>query len=241
MVLTTNLPMLRTNTTITAPPGAPAFATQFVQGSVLWDRVSGAIAGVPGPSLERGGLTGYAFLDENGNGARDPGEEAVPDLRVRVGSGSARTDASGHYRVWDLIPFEPVLVTLDSLSLPSPLVVPAFATASVVPGPNRFRALDIPIARAGVIEGRVEQAGRGRGGVTLLLTDRRTGARRRLTTFSDGAFYALGIKPGDYELTVEERVLDALSAAAEPVRFTLVSGAGGVGRDGIVVTLTSRP
>src|SRR2546422_5489181 len=42
-------------------------------------------------------------------------------------------------------------------------------------------------------------------GVTLTLTERRTGARRSFTTFSDGGFYVLGVKPGDYDLTVDPR------------------------------------
>lgn len=246
VVLTSNLPMLRSYTTVTAPADAPASATQYVQGSVLWDRATRGVTAAPGPSLERAGLAGRVFLDENGNGLLDPGEPGVPRVRVLVGSGSARSDSTGLFRIWDVVPFEPILVTLDSLSLESPLLVPAFATVSVVPGPNRFRILDIPIARAGVIEGRVVLAPpppaerRGIGGVTLFLTDRRTGARRAITTFTDGDFYALGIKPGDYELTVEERVLEVLGVVAEPVRFTLAPTPDGGGRSGIEVVLTPR-
>ena len=77
--------------------------------------------------------------------------------------------------------------------------------------------------------------------MTLLLSDRRTGAHRSLVTFTDGDFYLLGVKPGDYELTVDERVLDALSASAEPVRFTLAPGVEGVGKSGIQVVLRPRP
>lgn len=240
LVLTTHLPMLRSYTSVTASQGAPAFATQFVQGSLLWDPARGAIAGAPGPSLERAGISGQVFLDENANGVRDPGEPGLPDVRVVVGVSVTRSQADGAYRVWDVVPFEPVLVRVDSLSLRSPLHVPAFAAASVVPGPNRFRVLDIPVVRAGVVEGRVDRDGSGVAGVTLILTDRRTGARRQLTTFSDGAFYALGVRPGDYELTVEERVLTALDVRAEPVRFTLTSGVHGVGLDNVVVSLTPR-
>ena len=80
--------------------------------------------------------------------------------------------------------------------------------------------------------------------MTLVLTDRRTGAQRRITTFTDGAFYALGIKPGDYELAVDESVLALLGLAAPPVRFT-VSPADAAGEgdriDAVVLRLTSRP
>ncbi|HYT04708.1 MAG TPA: hypothetical protein VEM13_07485 [Gemmatimonadales bacterium] len=245
--LTSNLPMLRSYTTVSAGGGSPAVGTQYVQGSVLWDRATARLALAPGPSLERSGISGRVFMDENGNGVADPGEPGIPGVRVRVGTSTAVSDSDGVVRVWDVVPFEPVPVVVDSLSLASPLLVPAFATAVLEPGPNRFRRLDIPIERAGVIEGRVLRTAAGRlppqgvGGVTLALTDRRTGARRSFVTFSDGAFYAMGVKPGDYELTVDPRVLDVLNATAAPLRVTLTPGVSGVGAAGLEITLTPKP
>jgi hypothetical protein len=240
LVLTSYFPAARAVTAVTAPPQGDVTGTQFVQGSVLWDRPAGRLSVAPGPSLERSGLSGRVFLDENANGRRDVGEPGLANVRVLVGSVGARTDSGGGYRVWDLVPFEPIFVTLDSLSLESPLLVPAFGRASIVPGPNRFRTLDIPVVQAGVIEGRVTREGRGVGGVTLVLTDRRTGARRTLVTFTDGAFYLLGVKPGDYELTVAERVLDALGADAVPLPFTLAPTPDGVGRSDLELRLKPR-
>jgi len=40
----------------------------------------------------------------------------------------------------------------------------------------------------------------------------------------------MGVKPGDYELRVDEQVLDALAVDAEPVRFSLAPTATGIGR-----------
>ncbi len=240
VTVTSYFSAMRAVTSMVAPPGQPVSATQFLQGSVLWDRRTDRLAVAPGPSLERSGLYGRVFLDVNANGIRDAGEPAIANARVLVGSMSARTDSSGAYRVWDLVPFEPVIVSLDSVSLDSPLLVPLFARTSIVPGPNRFRTLDIPVVEAGIIEGRVVRSGAGVGGVTLILTDRRTGTRRSLVTFNDGAFYLMGVKPGDYELTVEEQVLDALAVDAEPVRFSLTPTANGIGRSDLEVRLKSR-
>jgi len=240
VTVTSYFSAMRAVTSVLAPPGQPVSATQFLQGSVLWDRRTDRLGVAPGPSLERSGLSGRVFMDVNANGIRDVGEPAVPNARVLVGSLSARTDSSGAYRVWDLVPFEPVIVSLDSVSLDSPLFVPLFARTSIVPGPNRFRSLDIPVVEAGVIEGRVVRNGAGVGGVTLILTDRRSGTRRTLVTFNDGAFYLMGVKPGDYELTVAEQVLDALAVDAEPVRFSLAPTASGIGRSDLEVRLKSR-
>ena len=231
---------MRAVTSVLAPPGQPVSGNQFLQGSVLWDRRTDRLSVAPGPSLERSGLSGHVFMDLNANGIRDVGEPAIANARVLVGSLSAGTDSSGAYRVWDLVPFEPVIVSLDSVSLESPLLVPLFARTSIVPGPNRFRSLDIPVVEAGVIEGRVVRNGAGVGGVTLMLTDRRSGTRRTLATFNDGAFYLMGVKPGDYELTVEAQVLDALAVDAEPVRFSLAPSADGIGRSDLEVRLKPR-
>ncbi len=240
LTVTSYFSALRAVTSVLAPPGQPVSATQFLQGSVLWDRRTDRVDVAPGPSLERSGLSGRVFMDVNANGLRDVGEAGVANARVLAGSLSTRTDSTGVYHVWDLVPFEPVIVSLDSVSLDSPLLVPLFARTSIVPGPNRFRSLDIPVVEAGVIEGRVVRNGAGVGGVTLILTDRRNGTRRTLVTFNDGAFYLMGVKPGDYELTVEEQVLDALAVDAEPLRFSLAPTPNGIGRSDLEVRLKSR-
>jgi hypothetical protein len=242
LTLTSYLPALRAVTAVSASSGRPASGTQFVQGSLLWDRETGRLGVAPGSSLERSGLAGRVFMDENANGRRDIGEPGIANARLHIGSVSTRTDSTGAYRVWDLVPFEPVIVSLDSLSLESPMLVPLFARTSVVPGPNRYRSLDVSIVQAGIIEGRVvrDGGGTGIGGVTLVLTDRRSGAQRTLVTFNDGAFYLMGVRPGDYELTVQPAVLDALAADAQPLRFSLTPGAAGIGRSDLEVRLTPR-
>ena len=245
LTLTSYLSALRSYTTLTAPTGGTVTGSQFVQGSLLWDRATGRLATAPGPSLERSGVSGRVFLDENANGIPDPGEAGIFGVRVRVGTASAISDSDGAFRVWDVVPFEPVLVTVDSLSLPSPLVVPAFGSAQVQPGPNRFRGINIPVVQAGVIEGRVVRRAAGRsggvGGITLLLTNRRTGSIQRFSTFTDGDFYAMGVKPGDYDLAVDPHVLDALQAAAAPLRLRLAPTPNGVGVSGLELELTPRP
>ena len=73
------------------------------------------------------------------------------------------------------------------------------------------------------------------------MTDRRTGEQRSFTTFSDGGFYVLGVKPGIYDLTVDPRALAALHAVAQPLRVTLAPTAAGVGASGLDVLLTPKP
>lgn len=244
VTLNTYLSAVRSFTTMSAAEGSPATMSQSVQGSVLWDRAGGRLVAAPGPSIARAGIAGRVFLDRNQNGRRDPDEPPVPGVRVIVGSQPVVSDSSGAFRVWDLMPFEPVDVLVDSLSIDSPLLVPAFATATLIPNPNRFRTLDVPIVPAGVIEGRVWRLIGGvrepMGAMLLVLTDRRTAARRRFASFSDGTFYLMGVKPGDYALTVDDASLAAVGLAVAPLHFTLDLGAAPGGRSGLDLLLQPR-
>jgi hypothetical protein len=238
ITLNTYLSAIRSYTTASAGSGTPASVSQLVQGSVLWDRAAGGFTAAPGPSIARAGVAGRVFRDDNQNGRYDPGEALLPGVRVIVGTRPVVSDSNGEFRVWDLLPFEPVDVLVDSMSIDSPLLVPAFATATLVPNPNRFRPLDIPIVAAGVIEGRIWRTSGGAreavGAIPLVLTDHRSGARRHFASFSDGTFYLMGVKAGDYELAAEERAMTGT------VRFTLTPEAAAAGRAGLELVLTSR-
>ncbi|MBA3259256.1 MAG: hypothetical protein H0T68_07325 [Gemmatimonadales bacterium] len=223
--LSSFLSSVRSFTTVDAPSGGPASLTQLVQGSVLYDRGAGSVSLVAGPSLQRSGVAGRVFLDANGNGRYDVGEQGLPRVRIQVGSVSAYSDSSGNYRVWDVVPFEPVEVAPDSLSFESPLWVPAVPRMVLLPEPNRFTTLDLPMVIGGVVEGMVVRgaggARQGVGGVGLVLTERRSGKRRMVTSFTDGSFYLLGVTAGEYELRVDARVLNRIGMTAGARRFAI--------------------
>ena len=224
LVISTSLRSLRSYSTVNSS-GGHTTTSNYLQGSVLYNPVSRRIALTPGPSMQRAGVAGRVFLDANLNGRFDTGESLLPGVRVRVGMLNALSDSAGRYRVWDLTPYEPVLMTVDSTSLPSPLWVPTFASASLELGPNEFRTIDIPVAPGGVIEGSIlRETPSGRSplaGVTVVLTSLRSGARRTLVTFSDGGFYAIGIKPGQYRIEVPGPLLQRLGATSDPVTFNM--------------------
>ncbi|HEV8122770.1 MAG TPA: hypothetical protein VGP80_00865 [Gemmatimonadales bacterium] len=244
LVFSTALQSIRAYSTVQSGPTGTD-AVNYVQGSVLYNTERRQVALSAGPSLQRAGVAGYVFLDANGNGLKDIGEELLPDVRVRVGNITAVTDSQGQYRIWDQLPYEPVLVVVDSMSLASPLWTPSYSAISVELGPNQFRMIDLPIAPAGVIEGQVLRetpAGPvGQGGITLFVTNRRSGARQAVVTFSDGAFYLMGVKPGEYDITVAESVLTRLGVNAAPVRFTMRTSREGENVSGLEIRLSHRP
>jgi hypothetical protein len=239
LLIAAELPTVRSYTTVTAGGGLPATGTQYVTGSAIYNPSRGGVDFSGSPGLARSGVTGRVFLDANGNGRYDKGERLIPDVRVVVGQQFATSDSSGDYRVWDVMPYEPTAITVDSASLSSPLWVPAFAQVTVEPSPNRYRQVDIPILLAAVIEGRVTRAGgeRNTGGVTLVMTHKKSGERRVFSTFSDGTFYLMGVRPGAWELSVDPKCLELLRARAEPLHLTVKPDPDGASIEGLVVEL----
>lgn len=232
----------RSFTTASAQSGVASELSQLVQGSVLYDRSRRALQLAPGPSLQRAGIAGHVFLDENGNGRLDGGETGLANVRVQAGSSTTTSGPTGEYRLWDVVPFEPVLLAPDSLSFESPLWVSGRPAVLVAPAPNRYTVVDIPVVMGSVVEGRVVRrfgdSLQGVAGATLTLRDQ-AGLERSVATFSDGSFYLLGVRPGEYTLTVDPRVLDVLRMEAEPRRFSVTSS--GTGPDAVDLLLTPRP
>jgi hypothetical protein len=236
-----DLATVRSYTTAYLPKNGTPSTAEFLQGSIVVNTAAKAIAFNAGPSLQRSGISGRVFLDENSNGLLDVGEPMLPNVTVRIGATAAVSDSRGRFEVWNITPYEPALVTVDSATLSSPLWIPRFAMMTAVPGPNRFVLVDVPIVPAGAVEGRVVLEGPdGRqpvGNAVLTLIDNQLGIRRTVTTFADGEFIAIGVRPGRYDVTVDERLLKQLEATVAPTRFTLKPSADGPTVTGVEVIL----
>ncbi len=240
LLIAAELPSVRSYTTLTAGGGREAMGTQYVTGSAIYNPARGGADFYGSSSLARGGVTGRVFLDLNGNGRFDRDEHPIPGVRVVVGPTFDFSDENGAYQVWDVLPYEPAQVMVDSATIPSPLWVPAFGMALVEPAPNRYRSLDVPIVPAGVIEGRLSGPGARRAGaaaITLILQNTRTGEKRKIDTFSDGTFYAMGVRAGEWRLAVDPSCLTLLGATSAPVTFTMKGSAEGESVSGLELVL----
>jgi hypothetical protein len=241
LMVAAELPTVRSYTTVTGGGGNEALGTQYVTGSAIYNPTRSSVDFSAMPALSRGGVTGRVFLDANANGRYDGGEELLRNVRVVVGPVFSFTDKSGSYKVWDLLPYEPTPVTVDSSSLASPLWVPSFAHAMIEPSPNRYRRFDIAILPGGVIEGVVRWAperspgGGTAAGVSLVLKHQESGEQRVLTTFTDGTFYAIGVRPGSWEVQVDPGCLATLRAASDPIRFSIAPNIEGTTVSGLEV------
>jgi hypothetical protein len=211
LTLSRDLSSLRSYSTLVTG-GSSATAVQTLQGSALFTHATRAPRFVPGPSLQRAGVRGVVYLDRNANGQRDPDEPRLADVRVQVGTGHAITRDNGEYAVWDLVPFVPLPITLDSSTLASPLWVAAPAYTQVEIGPNHLAVVDVPVLPGGVIDGRVmvpEGTAGAVAGVPLVLRDARGHVLARVRSFTDGEFTIMGVRPGTHRLDVDREWLQS--------------------------------
>ena len=210
---------------------------QAVEGSLIWESSTSQVEFADGRSLGRSGIVGEVFVDANGNGIADPGESRVPNVTVRVGPLAARTDADGRFAVWDLVPFEPLILEVDANSVSDPLWIPATPRLLVRPDPNTFTPIPVALVQAGEVSGVVllGEDGAVLRGVQVELRNRDTGDVYTTSTFSDGSFYVMGVRPGRYFATVEERVKDLLSLSVMSTEFEVLPTSDGAIVEGVVI------
>ncbi|HTR78812.1 MAG TPA: hypothetical protein VMH39_11905, partial [Gemmatimonadaceae bacterium] len=218
-----NLPQARTITTASAGPRRDA--SQFVAGSVLADDHGGGVTFIAGPELQRAGVGGRVYLDQNADGMFDGADIPLPNVLVRVGTAYTVTDSGGQYRVWDVAPFEPVPVAVDASSLENPLWVSDVRHAILHPWPNRLQTYDVAIVPGGVLEGSVLDGRTANApaiaGVRLILKQADGTRTLETTTFTDGSYSFLGVAPGQWQLAVDPRDLTVLHGSAAPAQVTI--------------------
>ncbi|HYC82630.1 MAG TPA: carboxypeptidase-like regulatory domain-containing protein [Solirubrobacterales bacterium] len=104
---------------------------------------------------QRGQTAVAVYLDEDGDGRRSPGEEALPGVGITAGPNgtSQPTDADGHAFVEGLQPYDKVLVSLDESTLPDPFLVLRGKGFVVTPRPGVPAVIELAVSPTGEVEG----------------------------------------------------------------------------------------
>lgn len=195
---------------------------------------------LPYGGVGHAGISGTVFHDLNGNGRFDQGDEAVDRASVDVGGVQVRTDSTGRYRTWSVLPYEILRVALDTVSLDDPSWVPAAPEVFLRANPHLYTVVDHPLVRTRELAGQLEAGPEvaSSAGVTVEVVNVASNEVLRALTFSDGAFYLGRIRPGEYEIRVAESSLRALRAriAGAPPRVTIAAA----GADPLVEVPTIR-
>lgn len=153
------------------------------------------------------------FRDENGDGIRSPGEEALPDIGIEAGfrASDAQTDRNGRTVVDGLRPWLPVLVSIDTGSLPDPYLQPVGKGVVVTPRPGVTARIELPLAPTGEIEGTIiGLAGTPREGVQLELVDALGQVAATTLSEYDGFFLLDKVPYGRYRLRLKADTAAAL-------------------------------
>jgi hypothetical protein len=176
------------------------------------------------PLAGSGGLSGRAFLDTNGNGRMDPGEQTIPGAGFLLnGAGSlARTNDAGGAFIPNLPSNQALTLGLDTSTLEDPFWKPTPASVRVVPRPGKVAVIDFPVQISGEITGTVYQKRDGKNreasGVELDLVDRQGAVVTKVRSAYDGFYDLTGIAPGHYTLRVAAEQAARLHLVAPPAR-----------------------
>lgn len=187
----------------------------------------GGVAASPFETVGRAGVFGTVFYDDDGDGVRDPGEPAAPEVPVIVGGERALSDAEGGYRAWGLMPYRVTGLSVDTLNLAVTNVSAGRPEYLLRPTPNVYARQDLPLLRTREVTGRLRWRGAPGplGGITVEARSA-AGAVYRVASFTDGEFYFPRIPAGAYTLTVAETSLRVLRAGVDPAAAPLTVPGG---------------
>lgn len=115
-----------------------------VSGSIVVDAARGRVTARADPLAGRAGVHGRVFVDRDGDGQYDAGDEPLAGVAVRIGGTAALSDADGGFEAWDLVPYRRTLVEIDSLSIDTERLESP-AAASVQPTPHALVWIDVPV------------------------------------------------------------------------------------------------
>lgn len=169
---------------------------------------------------ERGEAAVSVFLDQNGDGVRSPGEEALEGVGITAGQHGAAdpTDAEGHAFVQGLQPYDKVLVSIDESTLPDPFLVPRGKGVVVTPRPGVAAVVEIAVSPTGEVEGLLTSPeGTSLAGVELELVDTQGAVAADTLSEYDGFFLFERVIYGRYSLRIAD-------GSARALGLTLASG-----------------
>ena len=159
------------------------------------------------------------FRDDNGDGLKQASEPAVEGVAIEAGfrHGDRPTNKAGRAVIDGLLPYVPVLVSIDSGSLPDPLLRPKGQGMVVVPRPGVAAKVLLALAPTGEVEAiLLGPDGEAQGGVTIELTDPAGHVLYQTASDFDGYVLFDSVPYGDYRLRIGAASAAALGVTNNP-------------------------
>lgn len=215
-----DLPWTRSTTTVQSQ-SSQYFYSQNLSGAIGYDSYYRQ------PLLSELGWVGNSavtfrsFVDENGNGRYDKGEEIIKDAPVTLRQASySQQYSTGLVRNWNLLPYTRYSADVQTSVVRNPLWIPEFSSFSFVTDPNVYKSIDVPFFVGGVIDGMVVTSGGGAGtaipGLSLEIRSSSGQFSKTIAVFNDGSFYYMGLPPDKYVAYIDSSQLSILNMVSQP-------------------------
>ena len=184
-----------------------------------------------------------AFVDQDGDGLRQPGEEGVAGIVVDTPGGEVTTDGAGRAFTSGLGDPGTTVVRLDAASIEDPFLVGGPGVYAIEPRPGRTATISWPMRRSTEVEltvllDRPGEAARPLAAVNLELTPSRSGAIITVRSDHAGVAFIEAIPPGTYAIRLQPAQAAALglSLSGNPT-LTIPPSGGFVRGDPLRVTV----
>lgn len=200
------------------------------------------------PGVSSGGAVALeAFVDTDGDGRRDPGEEPVPNVILETPAGAAPTGADGRVLRSGLGDGSAVRMRVNTEELDDPFLAGSTAAIEVVPRPGHTVVVDYPLQITSEIEVTVRLR-RGTEARTLAAVDLKLipeNGADAITARTDhaGTAFAEGVRPGRYRIELDPDQARDLGLTLEGAPELIVPADGGYVRapDVFILILASEP
>lgn len=218
--LTWDLDAVRASSTVRSVRSTQSFS-QTLRGSGGLDRTRGEFIWDSRQQVGRSGVSIRMFEDYNNSGTFDIGESIIKGNAVTLEGASSRVIMkSGRARLTQLQPYRRYNFRINEARIIDPLLVASIPKFSIVTDPNQFKQIDVPFYTTGVIEGRVDRLVGDRltpiSGLRLFIRSLDDGSEAVLRTFADGSFYSMEVRPGAYQVWIDNTQLEFLGANSIP-------------------------
>ncbi len=198
---------------------------QYTVGVVLFmgigrDPRTGAWKTGASPAADTGAASALVYLDRNGNGKFDQGDERLRNVGFMVNGSNtmARTNADGLAYIDRLPPWRATDLTLNRSTLEDPQMSPRQPGYRLLPRPGKVASMDFPVVFASELDGTVQlqRAGKLRGlsNVQVELVDREGKVVAGRRTENTGYYHFDEVPPGDYSIRISPEQLEKLHLRA---------------------------
>lgn len=219
-----DLPYTRSYTTV----GNDYFTTNL-QGSLIYDYPNNQLSFYNRAQIGRSVSSFRTFVDYNGDGVYNPGEELIDGTRVNIQSVNSNFRIQkNETQVRDLNPYTTYDVEIDESNVRNPLYTAKNKRFSINSAPNYVKNIDVPFYSVSEVSGNVnrysEIAKSPLPGIKVHVEGIDNDQKIILNTFSDGSYYYYGLRPGTFKVYVDKEQLEYLENISIPQEYVLKIG-----------------